>query len=199
MIKVGMTGGIGSGKTTVSHIFKLFGVPVFNADNEARFLQNEDWDTQQQIKELFGNQIYSTDGKLNRSALAQVVFGNKALLTQLNGIIHPKVHKRFQNWTDSNHNAVYGLYEAAILFESGFCHELDFNMLVISPVNQRTQRVMARDGITADELSARMSNQMSDEMKSRLASLIIYNDEKHSLIQQVIDIDHKLRENGKIW
>ncbi|MEM7382674.1 MAG: dephospho-CoA kinase, partial [Bacteroidota bacterium] len=157
MIIVGLTGGIGSGKTTVSNIFRSWGVPVYDSDKEARILMETSEEVVEAVKELFGSHAYRGK-KLNKNYIAERVFNDKELLRQLNEIVHPAVKKHFLSWAESQ-NADYVIQEAAILFENGSYVNYDMMILVTAPKKERIQRIMARDGSTEDQILARMRNQ----------------------------------------
>lgn len=196
-ITVGITGGIGSGKSTVCEIFKILGVPVFEADKIARTLMNENPEIRQNLITWFGDEIYS-ENLLNRKKLAELIFNNTENLKRVNSIVHPVVRNEFEKWKNSQ-KSVYSVYEAAILFESGFYKLMDLNFLIVSPEQLRIHRVMKRDQISEEQVLARIHNQWSDEEKIKLANAVIYNDNKNLIIPQIIEIDKKLIRDGKIW
>lgn len=170
---LGLTGGIGSGKTTVARFFKELGVPVYIADDEAKKLMNSDPEVQKKIKEIFGEEAYK-NGFLDRKFLATKVFKDKNLLEQLNSIVHPAVGKHFLKWKQRQHSE-YVVYEAAILFEKGGYKKCDYNLLITAPLEVRVERLIARDRTTRKEIEARMNNQWPDEKKASLADFIIEN------------------------
>lgn len=172
---LGLTGGIGSGKTTVAGFFKELGVPVFIADDEAKILMNSDPELKTKIKEVFGDKAYKNDS-LDRKFIANQVFKDKNLLEQLNSIVHPAVGKHFLKWKQHQHSA-YVVYEAAILFEKGGYKQCDRNLLITAPLGVRVERLVARDQATPEEIEARMNNQWSDDKKAALADFIIENNE----------------------
>ena len=196
-ITVGITGGIGSGKSTVCEIFKILGVPVFEADKVARNLMNENSVIRLNLVEWFGNEIYSGN-QLNRKLLAEHIFNDNSLLNKVNSLVHPIVREEFEKWKNSQ-NTVYSVYEAAILFESGFYKLMDFTVLITAPEQIRINRVMKRDNLSPDQVLARIKNQWSDEEKRKLATVVIINDNKNLIIPQIIEIDNKLKRDGKIW
>ncbi len=196
-ITVGITGGIGSGKSTVCEIFKILGAPVFEADKVARNLMNENSVIRQNLVEWFGNEIYSGN-LLNRKLLAEHIFNDNSLLNKVNSLVHPIVREEFEKWKNSQ-NTVYSVYEAAILFESGFYKLMDFTVLITAPEQIRINRVMKRDNLSPDQVLARIKNQWSDEEKRKLATVVIINDNKNLIIPQIIEIDNKLKRDGKIW
>lgn len=184
MILVGITGGIGSGKTTVANMFfKEYGIPVYIADDEAKKLMHGEA-IRKEIKALFGPESYDEEGNLNRKFLADRVFNNKELLEQLNAIVHPRVESHFKEWV-LQQTSPYILYEAAILFETGRYKELDYTILVTAPEKTRIARVMKRDGVTEEQVKARMKNQWSDNKKKKLSNWIIYNENIAKTARQV--------------
>jgi len=183
MQRVGLTGNIGSGKSLVAQIFKTFGVPVFEADLEAKSILFKP-DVSQKVIRLFGDKIL-TDGSIDKKKLARVVFNDKVSLQKLNGIIHPAVRAGFETWAKSNKNAPYLIYEAAILFESGHYNNLDAVIVVLSDPETRIRRVVRRDGATRKEIMTRMQNQWPDDWKKDLADYVIVNNDQKLLIPQV--------------
>ena len=193
MLKVGITGGIGAGKSLVCQIFNTLGVPVFNADTVARGIFDHHQDVRNGIVAAFGSEIFS-GGKLNRKKLAGLVFNDEKKLERLNSIVHPAVHEAFEQWSTSI-KYPYILYEAAILFESGVDKYMDKIIMVYADEQQRISRVMERDQVSEKEIRARMSKQISEETKMNQADFIIYNDEDQMLIPQVMELHEKLMVN----
>ncbi len=191
MKKIGLTGGIGSGKSTVAEIFRHLGIAVFVSDGVARKLQEEDVDLKKEIVEIFGKGIYS-DGNLNRRKIAEIVFKDKKKLEQLNTVIHPAVANAFEKFRRENANAKYVLKEAAILFEIGDDEFLDNMIVVFAPDELRIKRVMERDKITREEVLERINNQMPQEEKVKKADVVIVNDGKELISPQVVAIHSKL-------
>lgn len=187
---VGITGGIGSGKTTVAHMFQDLGIPVYNSDNEAKELTNSSQIIRTELISLFGTEAYK-DGTLNRKFLAEKIFNDKLLLEKVNAIIHPQVALHFSNWV-SEQNSKYVLKEAAILYESGAYKYCDLVILVIASEKERIRRVIERDKVSKEEVMARMKNQWSDERKMNLADFIIQNDDLSETLKQVISIHSQL-------
>ncbi|RZL37918.1 MAG: dephospho-CoA kinase [Pedobacter sp.] len=187
MYKVGITGGIGSGKTTICKVFEVLGIPVFYADTEAKNIMVQDELLIEGIKSAFGKKSYFDDGKLNNKHIAGIVFSNEAELEKLNALVHPAVFRAFDTWEAKvGPNVPYTLKEAALLFESGSYKMCDTNILVTAPSDVKINRVMQRDKITAEQVKARMDKQMSDEEKAKMADHFIINDEKNSIIEQVL-------------
>jgi dephospho-CoA kinase len=189
--KIGITGGIGSGKSTVSKVFSLLNVPIYNADNQAKYLLNNDADVIQKVKQVFGNDIYNNQ-ELDRKKMAAQVFEQPFLLQQLNEIVHPAVFHDFDKWCAAHQQYHYILKEAALIFETILHQKLDKIMMVSSPENLRIERVMKRDSITKEQVLARIKNQMSEEEKLNRADYIIYNDEQQMVIPQVVQLHEKL-------
>jgi dephospho-CoA kinase len=173
---VGITGGIGSGKTTLSKIFRAEGYLVYDSDLEARRLQNEHPQIKAQIQALFGELIYTPEG-LNRAELAKLVFGNHELLLQLNNIVHPIVKEDIVNWKLKHAQESILFIESAILFESGFDSLVDKVLLVTASEELRMARVIRRDKVTPEKVRARMLNQLPEEEKMKRAHLIISSDD----------------------
>lgn len=188
MRKIGITGGIGSGKTVVSSIFQRIGIPVFNADKEAKAVVAENDEAEAQIKREFGEDLYDNDGELNRKKLASIVFNDDKALKKLNTIVHPLVKKRFEQWVNEQENVPYVIKEAAILFEAGSDNGLDTVIAVYAPEELRVKRVMERDNVSEKEVKDRMKNQMDEEKKRDMAGHVILNNEKDALIPQVLKL-----------
>jgi len=187
---VGLTGGIGSGKTTVAQMFKDLGVPVYIADIEARKLTNSSKVIKRKLIQLFGSSCYK-DGELDRKFVADKVFNDPELLEKLNSIIHPKVAAHFKRWQCKQKGA-FCIKETAILFENDGYKQCDLTILVVSPEQERIRRVMARDRISEKEVLVRIKNQWSDEKKRKLANIIIENIDLNSTKNQVLDIHSSL-------
>jgi dephospho-CoA kinase len=190
MLKVGLTGNIGSGKTLVAGIFKTLSVPVFDADSEARAVVRSQ-EIRNDLRTLFGEQIFE-QGEINRKALAGIVFRDKEKLRQLNAIIHPKVRQSFRTWITDHPRAPYVLYEAAILIETGFYRQLDKTIVVTAEKELRISRVMQRDNVSRQMVEQRMANQWDEQQKTAAADFIITNNENDQLIPQVLKIHNTL-------
>ena len=191
-IKVGIAGGIGSGKTIICHVFKVLGIPVYNADLEAKLIMNKSDQVRLAVMQEFGDEAYS-NGELNRAFLAAQVFNDAAKLAQLNRIVHPAVIQAAEDWADVQ-TAPYSLKEASILFESGSYKKVDYSILVTAPIEIRIARVMERDQVTREQVLARMNNQMSDEEKTKLADFVIINDGITPIIPQVMALHHQFQK-----
>ena len=190
MLKIGLTGGIGSGKSTVAKIFEVLGIHVYYADEEAKRLMNEDKELKQKIQELFGTALYS-DGFLNRKQLAAIVFSDPEKLEQLNALVHPATINDANAWM-LHQTSAYTIKEAALLFESGAHELLDYVIGVSAPAPLRIQRVMQRDNTSREEVMARLSKQMDEKEKMELCNFVITNDEQQLLIPQVIALHEQL-------
>lgn len=192
MKKIGITGGIGSGKTTVARVFEQLGIPVYHADYWAKEIMNTDLLVIERLKELFGKNIYDSAGKANRKRIAEIVFADKNKLNELNSAIHPAVWLHGENWLKQHADKPYILKEAAILFESGGNKGVDKVIMVSAPLEKRIERVMKRDNVTRQEVEARMANQWDDEKKIALSDFVIVNDDKQLVIPQVQEIHRQL-------
>ncbi|MCX6323104.1 MAG: dephospho-CoA kinase [Sphingobacteriales bacterium] len=191
MLKIGLTGGIGSGKSTVAVIFELLGIPVYYADLRAKELMNSNDTLKASIQKAFGPSSY-TAGKLNRSFLAESVFGHPEKLALLNSLVHPVTIADAQEWM-KNQTSTYTLKEAALIFESGSANGLDAVIGVSAPKEIRISRVMQRDHSSYEEVVKRMDGQMDEATKISLCQYVIYNDEQSLLIPQVIGIHEMLK------
>lgn len=197
MKKIGITGGIGSGKTTVCEIFRLLGIAVFHADDETKILQNNDPQIKKQLIGRFGENIYSQDGILYRKKLANIVFNDPLELSFLNSIIHPVVKQKFLTWVDDYQNEPYVLFEAAILFEAGFANDFDLNILVTADECVRIKRVIKRDHFTEGTVRQRILNQVPDIEKFNIVNYIIENNNDRLLLPQIIKLDKLIRDNNR--
>jgi dephospho-CoA kinase len=187
----GITGGIGSGKSTVAKIFEVLSVPVYYSDERAKEIYHLP-EINKKVVDLLGAEAYQSSGVLNKKYISQQIFQNKQLLQQLNEIIHPAVDEDFNEWINKQ-NASFVLKEAAILFETELYKKLNGTILVTSPLNIRIERVCKRDGVSEDEVKKRIENQFSDEKKSALADWVIKNDNENSLIIQVLKIYEEIK------
>lgn len=191
-LSVGITGGIGSGKTLVTKLFSLLKVPIYSADERAKTIMNTD--LIEPITSAFGAESY-IEGTLNRAYIASKVFSNKTELAKLNTIVHPAIALDFTNWVNEHSNAQYVIKEAALVVENGAYKELDKLIVVTSPQKLRVERIKSRDSFRSeDEILSIISNQSSDEEKIKLADYIISNNEENLLIPQVLKIDKKIRQ-----
>jgi dephospho-CoA kinase len=184
MKKIGITGGIGSGKSTVSKLFEIMGFPVYTADIESKRLTETSPVIRQKLTERFGDTLYNKE-KLDKPLLASLIFGNEENLRFVNSIIHPLVFDDFTNWVEKHKNCPAVVAESAILFESGFYHSVDYTVNISAPLEMRIARVAHRDGLSRQAILERIKNQMSDDEKNRLADFIIINNNRISLLSQV--------------
>lgn len=196
MLKLGITGGIGSGKSTACRLFELLGIPVYYADPRAKALMNEDVQLRKALIKTFGEEVYSAQQELNRAHLSALVFNNPTKLKQLNALVHPAVAKDYERWHKQQKNVPYTLKEAALLFESGSYKKLDAVIVVNSPLELRITRTMQRDGSTREAILQRINNQLSDKERNRLGQYFLNNDEEHSLIEQVVKLHKQLLEKS---
>ena len=186
MYKVGITGGIGSGKTSVCMVFETLGIPVYYADTRAKQLMNTDAELKAELERYFGKEIYH-HGILDRSKLAEIIFDNPSALEKVNSWVHPAVARDFENWC-TQQMSLYVLEEAAIIFESGLAQRFDKVILVTAPEPIRIERVCARDSVSPEAVRKRMNNQWREEKKIALADFIILNDHENMIIPQTLKI-----------
>ena len=191
MLKVGITGGIGSGKTMVCKIFESLGVPVYYADFHAKRLMETSPVIIKGLTGLFGPSIISR-GKIDRKKLAQIIFNDTDVLIAVNNLVHPEVRKNFIDWLKTMSGHDYVIEEAAILFESKAYKLLDFNITVSAPEEMRISRVMVRDNVSRESVISRINNQMTDQEREKLADAIILNDESDLLIPRILQLHNKL-------
>ena len=196
MIKVGLTGGIGSGKTIVSRIFSLLEVPIFNADIEAKSLMLKQ-PLKAKIINLLGADAYTKEGQLNKKYIANIIFSQKEKLQQINAIVHPAVALAFDNFAKKNKQAPYIIKEAAILIENKMYQSLDKLILVTANEEKRIQRVVERDNLTKKEVKAKIQNQMTDEEKKQYVNFVVKNNETELLIPQIEKIHQELTHKRK--
>jgi dephospho-CoA kinase len=190
MLKIGLTGGIGSGKSVVAKIFSLFDVPIYYADSQAKRLMLENTNLKQSIINLLGKMAYQ-DKQLNTSYIADKIFNDPELLEQMNNFVHPAVHKDFLSWSLQHKEKAYVIEEAALILEGGNIDVFDYVIVVSSPDKLRIERVMERDGITKEEVLMRMKSQLPQDRKIELADFLIENDEIRLVTPQVIELHNK--------
>lgn len=189
---LGITGGIGAGKSLISKLFALLKVPVYNADDRAKWLMEHESDLKEKIMAEFGKDAYLADGRPNRVYLAEKVFSSADETQKINRIVHPAVYRDFKTWVDFQHSP-YVLKEAALLFETGSYRELDYTIHVSAPRELRISRIRKRDPHrSTEQIKAIMEKQWEDEKKNKLATFLLSNDEKEMLIPKVLEIHHRL-------
>ena len=190
MIKLGVTGGIGSGKTSVCKVFSTFGIPIFSADEEAKKAMEVDTGIILRLNAIAGKDIYAS-GTLDRAELAKLIFNNRFMLAKVNSVVHPAVFSRFGEWVKKQ-KAPYIIMEAAILFESGGAEIVDRVVTVTAPVEERIERVVRRSNIAKEEVMERIKNQMSDSDKIKLSDYVIDNSENAMIIPAVLNIHNHI-------
>lgn len=191
MLKIGITGNIGGGKTTVSKVFEVLGIPVFYADDAAKQVMTADPDLIESIKTSFGGFSYFDDGTLNRKHIASIVFNDENQLNKLNSLVHPAVFRAFDGWAAQVKEAPYVMKEAALLFESTSYKMCDYSIMVTAPIELRIKRVMERDRLSRAEVESRNARQFSEEKKTQLADFVINNDDSELVIPQVLALHQK--------
>jgi dephospho-CoA kinase len=196
-LKIGVTGGIGSGKSTVCQIFKQLDVPIYFADMRAKALMMEDPELKKQIRKAFGWDAYDEKDQLNRSYLAKIVFNNSEKLNILNSLVHPCVFEDYRQWVGEQTAYPYSIKEAALMFETESFKELDKIIVVTAPINTRIERVVQRDNVKNDDVLKRMENQMSDRERIAKADYVLKNDGKSSLISQVLELHREFLSKVK--
>jgi dephospho-CoA kinase len=192
MLKIGITGGIGSGKSTVCRIFASLGIPVYNADQRAKWLMTNDAVLIDSIKKLFGPEAYYENGQLNRQHISEIIFTEPKKREELNALVHPAVWRDGDRWNEENQSAPYTLKEAALIFESGGDRLLDKIIAVTAPEDLRITRVVRRDGVERAAVKARIAAQMPEAEKAARADFVIVNDGQRLLIPQVLEIHRAL-------
>ncbi|PHN08412.1 dephospho-CoA kinase [Flavilitoribacter nigricans] len=192
MLRIGITGGIGSGKTTVCRIFASLGIPVYNADQRAKWLMSNDKELIEAIKSLFGPEAYYENGQLNRQHLSDIIFSEPKKREQLNAIVHPAVWQDGDRWNAEHPDAPYTLKEAALIFESGGHKHLNKVIVITAPEDLRITRVVRRDGVERAAVKARIAAQMPESEKVSRADFVIFNDGHQMLIPQVLQIHRQL-------
>lgn len=191
MLKIGLTGGIGSGKSTVAKVLEVLGVPVYYADEAAKELMHSNELLKQQLILRFGKETYFEDGQLNRKHLSSIVFNNKEKLELLNSLVHPATIADAKEWFNKQQSP-YVVKEAALLFESGTAEGLNYIIGVTAPAALRIKRVMDRDAVTADEVKRRMANQVDETLKMKLCDFVLHNNEQELLLPQVLALHIEL-------
>lgn len=187
MLKIGITGGIGGGKTTSCKLFELLGIPVYYSDDASKELLQSNAVVKAHVLDVFGNSILDQQGAVDRKTLAAIVFNDKTELDKLNAIMHPAVALHFEHWIKKQ-TAPYILKEAAILFESGAYQKVDSVITVVAPLELKINRTIKRDGLLEEDILVRIQNQLSDDEKIKRSEFVIYNDEQQLLIPQILKI-----------
>lgn len=190
VLKVGLTGGIGSGKSTVAQLFEVLGIPVYYADTEAKKLMNENTELKKAIIKNFGKEAYTSE-TLNRKYISSIVFSDPLKLELLNSIVHPATKKDGENWMHRQ-KTVYAIHEAALIFEANVSDRLDYVIGVSAPQELRIKRAMERDQVTREEIIKRMTKQLDEEIKMSKCDFVVINDEQQLLIPQVLELHDKL-------
>lgn len=194
-LKLGVTGGIGSGKTSVCKVFRVLGVPVFSADYSARKIIDSDTGIREVINSIAGKDLYSS-GSLDRTALATLIFNDNSLLMKVNSVIHPAVFEHFAEW-EKEQPYPYVIMEAAILFESGASKLVDKIATIVAPVEERMNRVINRNKLTRSQVMERMNNQMDDESRVRMSDYVIYNSENDMIIPAILKLHDEILNSLK--
>ena len=195
MLSVGISGGIGSGKSLVCTIFQVLGISVYNSDLEAKKIMETNEQVKKEIIKLLGKESYFNNLTLNRKFIAKKIFNQKELLQSLNQIVHPAVRKDAEIWRENIPQADgYYLRESAILFETGIYKQFNYNILVTAPHKLRIERIISRDALSVEDITLRMKNQWDDEQKLALANFVIVNDGKNFLIPQILKIHKTLKD-----
>ena len=197
IMNVGLTGGIGSGKTLVGKIFQGLGVPLFNADDCGRELLDTDPAIKTKVLDLFGSGVYDSKGQLNRSLISEIVFKNPDFLAQLNRVVHPGVFERYEEWALEQSAFPYVIMEAAILFESGADSRMDMVIAVAAPRELRIQRVVERDGVDRDHVTERIGNQWPESQIMEKSHYVIQNDGRQMVVPQVLEIHKSILKQVK--
>jgi dephospho-CoA kinase len=196
MMIVGVTGGIGSGKTTVCQVFRALGIPVYDADLAARELYDRDPELMRAVREAFGDGVLDAEGRLDRKQMAAIVFSDPARLEMLNALVHPRVRSDFRKWVKQQTHAPYVIREAAILFESGTHKDCDRIVTVTAPVELRKQRIRQRDQRSEEEIGKVMERQWSDEEKIRRSDAVLVNDEKELLLPRILALHQEFLQQA---
>jgi dephospho-CoA kinase len=189
-MKLGVTGGIGSGKTSVCRVFNVLGIPVFSADPEAKEIMDNDKGIIRRINSIAGKDLY-INGSLNRRELATLIFNDKTLLKEVNSLVHPVVLDRFKRW-EMDQTAPYVILEAAILFESGGSKLVDRIATVVAPMEERVERVINRNSLSREQILERIRNQMDDDSRIKLSDYVINNSENDMIIPAILKIHEQI-------
>ena len=193
MLRIGLTGGIGSGKSTIAQVFEILGYPVYISDKMASVLMNEDEAIRKRLTALFGQSIYPEDQRLDKKRLADIIFRDKAALRQVNAIVHPAVMEHFRQWSLAQ-NSEFVFFESAILSEAGLAEAFDAVVTVYADVDTRVRRAMRRDGASREKITERLNNQMADEVKRQRADFIVMNNDDEQVLPQIQHIINQLKQ-----
>lgn len=193
-LRIGITGGMGAGKSTICKIFGQLGISIYDADARAKWIMNNDKELKKAIISHFGWDAYTRNDDLNREYLAKVVFNNQNQLEILNSIVHPAVKSDYEQWATQHKDEPYSLKEAALLFESNSFKSLHKVIVVNSPIETRIERIIKRDHVKREDILKRIQNQTTDRQRMSMADWIIYNDGVHSLIEQTMKVHNKILE-----
>ena len=196
MLKIAITGNMGSGKSTICKVFEILGVPVFYADYHAKIFLNKKT-CKQQIREKFGKEVFDKKDQIDKKSLAKLIFHDKKKLQQLNAIIHPLVFNKFEHWVNQHKEKPYCIQEAALIFETGNYKRFDQVILVYAPEETLIQRITIRDQISNHDAQARLANQMDQEEKRKMADYVIYNDNTKLLIPQLLELHQYFLSQSK--
>lgn len=198
MLKIGITGGMGSGKSVVSRIFSQLGIPVYNSDLRAKQLMHTQPLLRKQLIKHFGTEVYNQDNTLNRQHLSRIIFNSPQALDTINALVHPRVAEDFAEWQHQHKHQPYILKEAAILFESGADKGLQRIITVYAPEALRIERVVRRDNSSEKQVKKRIENQLPEEEKIKKSHFVIYNDNEQLVVPQVLKIHNKLLELSEL-
>ncbi|RLD61218.1 MAG: dephospho-CoA kinase [Bacteroidetes bacterium] len=196
MLKIGITGGIGSGKTIICEIFKQLNIPVYNADNEAKKILIENKTVRKKLIENFGDNIYLNSSEINKEFLANIIFNSSSDIKKMNSIVHPAVWDDFLSFTQNKSDCEYVILEAAILIESGFYKNMDYVINVSAPQDVRIKRVMMRNNMKRNSVVQRINSQISEQERIKKSDFVIINDDKKLVLPQVLDLHKKMIINS---
>ena len=196
MLKIGLTGGIGSGKSTIAKIIEILGYPVYISDRRASSLMNRNQDIRQALIQRFGENIYLPEGGLNKQQLASIIFNDKRAITEVNRIVHPVVTQDFRDWCSVQKSKLV-FFESAILFESKLESLFDYIILISTDTETRIRRVVARDSTSREKVMERINNQMPDSEKLPKSDFVIYNNDDDRIVKQIHDIIQQLNNPNK--
>lgn len=191
ILNLGVTGGIGSGKTTVCKVFAVLGIPVFSADEQAKRIQDSDPDLQKKINSIAGKDLF-TAGKLDRAELARLIFADRDLLAKVNSVVHPAVFSSFREWVKQQ-DAPYAIMEAAILFESGASGMMDRIVTVVTPIEERIERLIGGNKMTREQVTGRIKNQVDDETRISQSDYVIFNSDNDMIIPAILGIHREMK------